>query len=258
MPRKPRPITSQQSQECAAFVRELRRTGNVTMAAEAVGPRKSTFVRRRRRFPDFAASWDAALAFARARLGKRGVASPDADGGEITQGGEFAVRYRQNGVLQVRRACPGELSASGERAFLAHLAATANISLSAEAVGVSVQAIYRRRRSAVFERELLVALKAGYDAIELTLLDHAMRSLDPEGHDSTAWEKGVDAVAPAWERMTPGQVLMLLGMHRRTVRHDERRIAPNAKQPSSAEVDAVLEKHLRRIELRRARDAARE
>lgn len=66
-------MTIQHAHECARFLKHLRRTGNVVLAAEAVGVPFQRFHHRRRRFADFAVDWAAALAFAQSRLAKQGA-----------------------------------------------------------------------------------------------------------------------------------------------------------------------------------------
>ncbi len=259
-----RAITDKQRQQHAAFLKELRHTGNVAMAAEAAGCFPSTLRRRRKRFPDFATGWDAAMAFARARPARGGAVVPNgaptgAPTGrcavEITRGGEYAVRYRQNGVMQVRRACADELSASGERAFLSHLAATANISLSAEAVGCSVQAIYRRKKRTVdFARALDAALAEGFEALELALLAHAIDSLSPDGERLEPDRAVAETMPPLWERMTADHALMLLQFHRSTVRLGVPRLAHNRRPVTAEETNKVLWRAIRAVEARRRRD----
>ena len=64
-----RPLTREQCLQNRAFLNVLRRTGNVRLAAREVGAKYGTMQHRRRVHPAFATRWDAALAFARARLG---------------------------------------------------------------------------------------------------------------------------------------------------------------------------------------------
>lgn len=260
----------------AVFLRELRRTANISMASEAAGCSKSTMQSRRRLNPDFAAQWDAATAFACARLASRGsrpAGSAHASGtaksvwtGDTTiaEGGEFTVRQRQFGVTQVRRAAKGELTAAGERAFLAHVAATANISLSAEAVGISLQPIYHRKKtSAAFARALQAAIEEGHEALEIALLDSAFRSLNPgsagigDHIDGLSDEAAAMAPPPAWERMTPDQALHLLTLHRRSVALREPRRAHNARKVTPEETDKVLWRLIKRAEAKLRRDEAK-
>ncbi len=262
----------------AIFLRTLRCTANISMAAEAAGLSKSTMQSRRTRDPDLAARWATATAFAHARLKHAGTRAPGAASAtgtqralrvakgragtigegeaEVTEGGEYAVRRRQYGIVQVRRAAAGELSAAGERAFLAHLAATANITLSAQAVGVSLQPIYdRRRRSAAFAAAMQAALAAGHEALEMALLESAMRALNPDATPIAPDAEAIAALPPAWASMTPHQALHLLALHRKTVALGGPLPAHNARAATREETDAAL---LRLIEAVEARVRRRE
>ena len=63
-----RPLTRAQALENAAFLAELRRTGNAREAARRLGAHRAKFTKRRARHPAFAVQWDAALALAQASL----------------------------------------------------------------------------------------------------------------------------------------------------------------------------------------------
>ena len=63
-----KPLTRAQALQNRAFLRGLRRTGNVRLACREVGAKYGTMQHRRRVYPAFALRWDAALAFAQAGL----------------------------------------------------------------------------------------------------------------------------------------------------------------------------------------------
>src|SRR5436190_23275193 len=71
-----RPLTRAQALQNRAFLQALRRTNNVRLAAREVGAKYGTMQHRRRQRPAFALRWDAALAFAQARLRKSGRLGP--------------------------------------------------------------------------------------------------------------------------------------------------------------------------------------
>ncbi len=257
-------MTREQSLECAAFLKELRRTANAKLSAELAGVPMHRLRTRRRRFPDFAQDWDAALAFARAALAnaqaKRGAAAFTApagaagDGELIARGGELAVRAGGRRGPQVRRARAGDLTGEGVRAFLAHLAATANVTLSAQAAGVTKVAIYNRaRRSPVFEQEMREALRQGFDRVELALLESANRSLAPDGADLTDWLRDSTAIEPL-ARMSVDQALLVLLAHRRTMALDVPRRSAQRKPVSSDAVTASIIHKLDLLAKRAARD----
>src|SRR5260221_14169054 len=71
-----RPLTRAQALQNRAFLQALRRTNNVRLACREAGAKYGTMQHRRRRHPAFALRWDAALAFAQARLRKNGRLGP--------------------------------------------------------------------------------------------------------------------------------------------------------------------------------------
>lgn len=236
------------------FLKALRRTANVTLAAEAAGQTRKTFQKRRARNPDFAAEWDAALSFAQAQLAAGKGATPPAGDAAITVGGEYSVRATRGRRLQVRRAPKGLLTVEGERRFLAHLAATANVRLSAEATGVGWNAIYARRaRCPDFARAMEKALREGYERLELALLDNALRSLRPDGEALEDWEAQLDETDPL-TRMTPQEALLLLGYRRPEIVEGRRHTGFPLPRASREEAEARLTWELDRLERRLKRD----
>ena len=203
-----RPLSRAQMLENEAFLRALRRTGNVREAARALGFNRSTFTKRRAGHPGFAAAWDAALALAHARLGPRAAVQPR--GGQ----GEARLVRTASGRVQLRRQPAGRLTAKGEQAFLAALSATANVRLSAAAAGFSHSAFYHRRRiDPGFAREMRLALARGYERLEAALLE----SFTPESHTDDGWRHNEPPPIPA---MTAAQALQLLYLHQKEARLD--------------------------------------
>ena len=216
-----KPLTRAQALQNRAFLKLLRKTGNVRMTCRELGLRYGTMQHRRRAHPAFALRWDAALVFAQARFEKRGrqgplhrkrSPSPGEPGAEIsfrTSGGEMTVCRRNDGKLQMRRAQAGKLTREAEQAFLAALGATCNIRLAAAAVGAAFNAFNRRRRQdPAFEREMRMALARGYEALELALLEsHRAASYE---HDD--WRHNHP---PAMPPMTVNQALQLLYLHQK-------------------------------------------
>ncbi len=217
-----RPLTRAQCKQNAAFLRVLRRTGNIRMAAREVGAAVSTLHTRRAAHPGFAQRWDAAVAVAHAAFwmdgGRQGPerkpegkdAAPET--AHRTKGGEPVVVRRRDGKLQLRRAQPGKLTQACEQAFLAALSATANVSLSAAAAGASERAFHRRRRTnGAFAREWRLAMEAGYNRLEEALLEHAA----PESYEHDAWRRNEP---PPMPRMTPSEMVHLMHLHQKEVR----------------------------------------
>jgi hypothetical protein len=209
------------------------------MAAREVGRAPSCFHFRRKRHADFAQGWDSAVAAAHARFhlagGKRGPspstplrtgfdgrsrqARPAQDERCLegiredyrTKGGEPIVVRTRNGKLQIRLAHPDKLTKACEQAFLYALSATANVRLAAAAAGASEAAFYRRRRqNPAFAREMRLALKMGWERLEMAAMEAAL----PESHADDQWRNCDLAPMP---RFTPDQAIQLLCLHDKSV-----------------------------------------
>ncbi|MEO5493435.1 MAG: hypothetical protein ABIR08_05350 [Sphingomonas sp.] len=208
-----RPLNRAQALQNQAFLRELRRTGNIRLSARAVGLKYSTIQHRRRRHPAFAQQWDAALVFAQARFDAKGRQGPKAPkGGNRTAGGEPVVVRRNDGKLQMRAAQPNKLTKQCEQTFLSALSATANVRLSAAAAGASVAAFYRRRRNnPAFAREMRLALEQGYERLQMALT----ASVLPASYEDDAWRHNDPPEMPP---MTVNQALQLMYLHQKEAR----------------------------------------
>jgi hypothetical protein len=122
----------------------------------------------------------------------------------------MVVRGR-TGKLQIRLAHPGKLTRACEQAFLSALSATANVRLSAAAAGASVAAFYRRRRqNPAFAREMRLALKMGWERLEIA----AMQASMPESHSDDQWRHCDLAPMPPF---SPDQAIQLLCLHDKSV-----------------------------------------
>lgn len=191
-----------------AFLRALERTGSVEGAARDAGIDKSTAYHRRKDHPDFARSWEEALA-------RRGAAAEEAVEeragfwerlkGKVTpkvlhadvnpppappHPGERS-RARREELLastslggKVVRAGKGRFTQAAEERFFAELAASANVRRAAEAAGVSTNAVYQRRlKRPDFRAKWDAVLETGRSAIEMHLIETAKRSFDPDDLD---------------------------------------------------------------------------
>jgi hypothetical protein len=228
-----RPITPLQAHENCLFLDALARTGNARMAAREVGRPANSFHYRRKRHAGFAQGRDGAVAVAHARFhlagAKRGPEpsprrrstpppgcawspSPGNPGEDFrTKGGEPVVVRTRNGRLHIRLAHPDKLTKAAEQAFLYALSATANIRLSAAAAGASEAAFYRRRRqSPVFAREMRLALRMGWERLEMAALQASL----PESHWDDRWRRCAPAPMP---KFTADQALQLLFLHDKSV-----------------------------------------
>jgi hypothetical protein len=285
----PRPLTRTQALQNRAFLKLLRRTGNVRLACRELGLKYGTIQHRRRVHPGFAVRVEAALVFANARFAEVGKVGPaasrprcsplrpttyktkfaaarrrapstihssvngppprageDLRGGRFrTRGGELALVRTRDG-LQMRRAQPGKLTREGEQAYLAALCATCNKRLAAAAVGAAGNAFARRRRKdPAFAREERMALREGYQRLELALLATGL----PGGHEHDDWRSNDPPPIPP---MTANQALQLLYLHQKEARlnavepHEIRR---RAREPEAAYHERLVrmaEERLRR------------
>lgn len=118
--------------------------------------------------------------------------------------------HNEGGGPQLKRPRRDGFSEAKQRAFLTHLAATANVTESLSRVDLSAQSLYAlRRRSAAFRAEWDAALAEGYAKLETMLLDRAIN-----GHRTTVVTNGVANETVSYsERLA----LNLLTQHRRRV-----------------------------------------
>jgi hypothetical protein len=221
----PKPLTRAQALQNRAFLKVLRKTGNVRLACRELGLAYGTMQHRRRVQPAFAAQVEAALVFAQVRLAKRAGPGPSTSyagspphrfaagrngGGYRTVGGEAVIVRLASGAIQVRRAQAGKLTPAAEQAFLLALAGTCNVALAAASVGAAANAFARRaKRDPAFAREVRMALAEGHETLHLALL----AGLEP--WDEADWRCGEPPPIP---QMTVDQVLQLMRMHAREAR----------------------------------------
>lgn len=201
----PRPLTRAQQMENAAFLRHLRRTGNASAAARALGVSLGRFNWRRAQHPAFALRWDAAMAIAHAALHDK------RPGPRSSLMGEPHIRRTCGGHLQLQRAQAGMVDHASRQRFLAALSATANVSLSAAAAGHSMTSFYRHRhRDPGFAREWLLALEMGYERLNMALM--ASWQVDSAADDD--WRHNTPPEMPP---MTVAQALHLMQLHQKAV-----------------------------------------
>jgi hypothetical protein len=145
-------------------------------------------------------------------------------------------------LRSIRRAGGGELTQAGIDAFLRSLAATANLRLSAESVGVRPNAIRQRRlRDPAFARAVRDALQAGYERLEAALLDSAIRCFESGEEDEPA--AGGSGLPP----MTVDAAMMLLAQHRRTCREGWETRRARRSPASWEDVELYFARELRRL-----------
>ncbi|HEY6047975.1 MAG TPA: hypothetical protein VIV07_02910 [Sphingomicrobium sp.] len=169
------------------FLRALERTGEARTAAEDAGIDHTTAYQQRRMHPDFALAWEQALE-AHAAAKKRaeadrplslpslrnGCPSP-ADGGGAD--GEELIASGN----QLKRASGERWGKKKEQAFLAELAATGNLKRSCKAVGISYEAVHKRRRKdARLDAACTAAIEACRARIPEFLASAAAATFDPD------------------------------------------------------------------------------
>lgn len=195
----------------AAFFRALEETGNRTIAAERARVSRSWVKHRGRADPDFAARVTATVAAAAERL--RAAASTVPPSKWAAQAGEeLIVRGAGGRLAQVRRARLNEWTARVEDRFLAVLAATCNVMRACRVVGVTPAAAYQRyHRWDGFAGRWDAALVAGYERLEMALVENAIRSLG----DAPDYPPDVPM-----QPVTFDDAFRLLRQHTRRVRSD--------------------------------------
>ena len=197
----------------AAFLEELARCGNLTLAAEGCGVSRSWVGLRRKDCARFDEAVRRALDKARERLkaaAADGREPPDDlrwfDGVALTVRGIGGAGAGTRGRrVQVGRARARQWTAAVEQRFLGHLRATCNVKAAAAAVGLSHSSAYaHRHRWPGFARAWDEALAQGSARLEAALL---------EGWRDAAGGPGPAEVPPV-EPMSAEQALELLRLHR--------------------------------------------
>jgi hypothetical protein len=132
--------------------------------------------------------------------------------------------------------------------FLARLAECCNMSRAAREAGVSTSMIYRLRgRDAAFAAAWQDAIEAGYERLELGLIEAALARLAKRADaGADAPDAGsVDAASPVIEPMTMEQAIQLLGRYRATIRGGKAQSKRSgARAPTSEETDEAILKRL--------------
>jgi hypothetical protein len=162
-----------------AFLRALRRTGNVTLSAERAGVDKSTVYLARKADAGFAGKWVGALERARAR----GPLHPAASrrGPPPRPGEELVVRKSKNAGVQLVKASVGRWSSAKEATFLAGLARSGCIRSAARGCGLSTNALYyRKKHYADFATRWRAAEAEAAERVPALLNAAAIAALDPE------------------------------------------------------------------------------
>lgn len=137
-----------------------------------------------------------------------------------------------------RRVRGDRWSARAEAAFIAALAESCNVTMSAAAAGVSVSGAYRRRsKDAAFRGKWSEALATGYAQLELEMLERALK-----GKDKAVTVAGESRIIKEYDDRI---ALALLKMHRDTVGEIERGV-------DGQEHEEAVERILARLQRMRA------
>lgn len=200
-----------------AFLRALRGTGNVRVAAEAAGVDHSTVYLARKGDVRFAGKWAVAVAEGKALVAAGAEEAPPPrctrSPSPGNPGEELVLRVSKNAGAQLVRAGPGHWSVRKEALFLAALKKTGCVRAAVAATGLSTTAIYNRRRNyRGFAADWDVALAAARARMPELLTAATLAALDPEIQDSelppvnvdqairicARWGGGGSAAAPAF------------------------------------------------------------
>ena len=135
---------------------------------------------------------------------------------------------------QMQRTSPRGWTKEKERRFLELLGETCNVTRSCEAVGMSTNGAYKRRRkNAAFRAAWLETISIAYQRLELVLLDRAFNGTERiiRRHDGTEHRM----------REYPNKLgLSLLKMHRDTA-------AETVRQSPAEDVEEVRERVIRKL-----------
>ena len=262
-----------------AFLRALERTGEVEAAARDAGIDKSTAYSRRKAHSNFAEAWEDALrlrsgrteAEVKERVGfwerLKGKVTPKVlsrqDRSTISSSahpharpspgwsarGDPPPRARLRGELnastslggKIVRAGPGRWNAAAEQRFFDELAATANVRRACAAAGVSTNAVYARRmKRPEFRAKWDAVLETGRAAIEMHLVETAKKAFDPD-------ELDVGDIQP---KVSVAEAIRIVQLHGSKAQ----RQSVEQIEPPEAEVEAVRERLLNKLERLRKRE----
>lgn len=224
------------------FLAALAQGHSVRGAARGAGVDHSSAYYARKADAGFAGRWAAAVVEGRGRL-TRGE-SPSLGRDEI-------VRHSRHGRPCVMRVGPGRWSAAKEAAFLTALEEGANVSRAADAIGMSTEPLYaRRRKEPAFFAAWAEAVRGGYLDVEALLIEHAKAVLSgaaPPSHGKRLIGE-----------MSIADAINILTLHRSTVKGGApQRYNWRAREPDMEEVTAEILRKVAAIRRKRqTNDAA--
>ena len=170
-----------------AFLRALRRTGNVRAAARGAGVDHSTVYPARKADAGFAGKWAAALEKAKAGVKARGPLHHAASrrGPPPRPGEELVLRVSKKHGAQLIKASAGRWSSAKEASFLAGLAHSGCVRAAARACGLSTNALYyRKKHYPDFATRWRTAEAEAAERVPALLTAAAIAALDPEIDES--------------------------------------------------------------------------
>lgn len=236
----------------APFLKALSETGSIKLAAGRAPVDPSHIYRLRRRDPDFAADWTAALEAAAQRLGgQENAAMPGCKGDALR--GELVLFRTRTGKPHLRAPRANGWTRAKEAIFLKTLASTCNVLSAAKAANVTPSGAYQRRmRWAGFEAAWNDAVDNGIAALEARILETTINIF-----------AGTDTVAPQAD-LTPRIVtaadmenaISLLNIHKRQMAGDGRH-GGKLYRATEEETNEATMRQLKKLEQRRNRAKAR-
>ncbi len=237
----------------AAFLAEVRETGNQTLAAARVGVSRSWVHDLRRADPAFDRALTRAIGQARARLA-RAAGEGSATEWQTGNGTMLVLRGGGDVGTQVSRARARGWSQAAEQRFLYTLSARCNVKEACRAAGLSQQSAYQRRRlRPAFAAAWELAVETGEMTLEATLLAAAMRVVEAHPAPPPLAEDGALDGPP----MTIEQVFQVLGLREARRRGPRRPYGPRLKVVSPGELNESILKKLDVLERREKAKRAR-
>jgi hypothetical protein len=192
-------------------LRALERTGVVRLAAEDAGVDHTTAYVRRNTHADFAAAWAEALAAheaASARATEEDAALPWAPSTIASSGNGCPPRPGEDLIVcgnQLKRVSDERWGKRRQEAFLAELAATGNLRIACKAVGISYEAVRKRRRNdPCLDAACIAAIAACAKRAPEFLATAMVATFDPEAV--------LDAEAGALPRVSIDQAIKIAQM----------------------------------------------
>lgn len=154
---------------------------------------------------------------------------------------EQEVRLGGHRLVQVRKARRGGFTKVRRKRFLAILAATCNVRIAVDAVGIAATtAYYWRRDDAAFAAQWRAAIAAGYDRLEAALL---ARALGTDGGAAGCDFGDPEAIIPE-AQIDAELALKLLNRHRATAEGRDRPMRPGRHIATEEETNKALLKQL--------------